>query len=259
LRDLSYATDNNTETRASSQTPDYAGMAVVLDLGSEDRLSRVVQLHGRWAEDYPAEYKVEVSRRDDDDDYREVWRGRGETDRSTASFNPVTARYVRITALRNRDTFHWWSIAELRTSRDSGPFDRGDDDGNVDRPIRRVTARCFSNPDAVLGRDTSTRATTGRADYVGCWIQVELFETSLVSRVLQVHAPNAKDYPGRYIVEVSQDGRRWQKVWQGDGADDRSRANFDPVRARYVRITATDTGNERRWWSISTLKVSGER
>jgi hypothetical protein len=31
-----------------------------------------------------------------------------------ASFNPVRARFVRITALAERDTQHWWSIYRLR-------------------------------------------------------------------------------------------------------------------------------------------------
>lgn len=258
LKDLPYATDGNMETRAASNGSDYAGMVGVFDLGGEDRLSRVVQIHGRWPDDYPAEYKVEVSRRNDEGEFREVWRGRGEPERSVAEFAPVNARYVRITALRNRDAYHWWSIAELRTG-DREPFDRDDDRDRVTVPIRRVTAHGFSHPEAVLTEGTGTRATTERADYAGSWLQAELDGGHLVSRVVQVHAPSDNDYPGRYKVEASEDGRRWQTVWEGSGSEGRSRANFTPVRARYVRITAAANWSDRRWWSISTLRISRER
>jgi hypothetical protein len=232
-------------------------MSIVYDLRGEYEISRVVQLHGQWSDDYPGEFKVEVSRRSDDRDFREVWRGRGSPDRSVATFSPTSARFVMITALRSRDRYHWWSIAELRTNRDDDQNGADDDDRLADREIKRVFARGLSDPEAVIGRDTSTRATTRRGDYAGSWIQIELDRMYTISRVVQVHTPNDRDCPGRYRVEVSLDGRRWQSVWEGPGAIGRSAADFAEVRARFVRITALDTRDRRSWWSISRVRIRG--
>jgi len=118
FKDLSLATDKNADTRANSGTPNYEGMSITIDLGGEYELTRVVQLHGRWSDDYPAEYKVELSRQATESKFREAWRGAGKAGRSVARFEPVMTRYIRITALKNRDASHVWSIAEVRTNRD---------------------------------------------------------------------------------------------------------------------------------------------
>src|SRR5215813_1720875 len=61
LRDASAARDRNEETFAVSATPNYAGMSVTFDLGREVELSRIVQFHGSRTDDYPAEYRIELS------------------------------------------------------------------------------------------------------------------------------------------------------------------------------------------------------
>src|SRR6185436_7048313 len=142
--DSALATDQNAETRASSGTPNYEAMSITIDLGGEYELSRVVQLHGRWAEDYPAEYKIEVSKQANESRFREAWRGPGKASRSVARFEPVATRYIRITALRNRDSNHGWSIAEIRTNRDPDVID-DEDDAKLTREIRSVTSMGFSN------------------------------------------------------------------------------------------------------------------
>jgi hypothetical protein len=256
LRDLELALDRNPATRATTGRANYAGASFTFDLGGEYELSRVVQNHGRWADEYPGQYKIEVSRRRDESDFREVWRGSGEPGRSTATFDPVNTRYVRITALRPQDRTHWWSVAELRTNRDPDVVD-DTDARRLDRDIRRATAQGFSDINAAIDGSDSTRASTSRADYTGSWILLDLGGSYTVSRVMQIHDPNDREFPRRYKVEVSENGNRWQTVWEGDGETGRSRANFDPVRTRYVRITATDDRNGRQPWSVSSIRVSG--
>jgi hypothetical protein len=257
IKDVSLAFDRDLGTRAASGTPDYEGMTLNFDLGGEYELSRVVQVHGQWRDDYPAEYKIETSRQKDESRFREIYRGRGEAGRSVAEFNEVVTRYVRITALRNRDRTHWWSIAEVRTNRDPDVIDDDDDRGRVDRPIRQVTGRGLANLDAVLDDNTQTRASTNKARYEGSFIELDLGGSYTISRVLQVHNPDDRDFPGRYRVEVSENGRNWQTVWEGEGQNGRSRANFNPVRARYVRVTATEGRRTPNYWSVSKIRVSG--
>jgi hypothetical protein len=256
LKEVPLATDNNPETRASSGTPNYDGAVISIDLGGEYELSRVVQLHGKWAEDYPAEYKVELSRQQNESRFREVWRGAGKASRSVARFEPVTTRYVRITALRSRGGNHWWSIAEIRTNRDPDVVEDEDDD-RLTRQIRSVTSRGFSNDAGVADANNTTRATTNKANYAGSWLQADLGGSYTISKVTLVHEPDRQDYPRRYKIEVSSDGRQWQPVFEGRGEPGRSTATFNPVRTRFVRITAVSERDAQHFWSIYRLKISG--
>jgi hypothetical protein len=256
LKEIGLATDNKTNTRASSETPNYDGMSISVDLGGEYELSRVVQIHGQWAEDYPAEYKVEVSRQKDESKFREVWRGAGSPGRSVARFDPVISRFIRITALRNRDRTHWWSIAEIRTNRDPDVVE-DEDDARLGRQVRGVTSRGFSNDSAIADEKNTTRATTNAPNYAGSWLQADLGGSYTISRVLQFHEPDSQDYPRRYRIEVSSDGKQWQTVFEGRGEPGRSTATFAPVRARFVRITALAERDNQHWWSIYRLKISG--
>lgn len=256
LTGLELALDRNPETRATTGRANYTGSSFIFDLGGEYQLSRVIQNHGRWTDEYPGEYKIEVSRRRDESDFREVWRGRGEPGRSTAAFDPVSTRYVRITALRNLDRTHAWSIAELRTNRDSDVIE-DDESRRVDRDIRRATAQGLSDISAAIDDNNATRAVSSRPNYAGSWILLDLGGSYTVSRVMQVHDPNDREFPARYRVETSEDGNRWQTVWEGEGEPGRSRSNFNAVRARFIRITATDDRNRRLLWSVSSIKVSG--
>jgi hypothetical protein len=255
LSDTANLTDKKLDTFAATRTPDYAGTTYTLDLGGEFELSRVIQLHGDRPEDFPAEYKIEVSRENQEDRFREVWRGSGESGRSVARFNPVVTRYVRITALRSRDREHRWSIAELRTNRDPDPVE--DDGERSNRPIRAITSEGLSNITALIDDNNTTRAATKTANYAGSWVQIDMGGSYTVSRVVQIHEPERADFPGRYRIELSEDGNRWQKVFEGEGERNRSGASFTPVRARYIRITAIANRDLQHPWSIYKLRIRG--
>jgi hypothetical protein len=257
LRNVSFAFDRNLNTRATSGVAEYAGSAFTFDLEGEFEVSRLVQLHGQWPDDYPAEYRVEVSRDPGQARFREVFRGAGTPGRSIAQFAPVVARYVRITALRNRDNYHWLSIAELQTNRDRDVLGGDEEDNLTPREIRRINAQGVSNVSAISDGNNTTRATTNTVNYTGSWIEVELGGSVTVSRVVQIHDPDDRDFRGRYKVEVSDDSRRWRTVFQGQGERGRSVATFTPVRARWIRITAVSNHDLQHWWSIYNLKVRG--
>jgi hypothetical protein len=252
LRNSELAWDKRPNTFATSNRPDYAGMSITYDLGGEYELSRVVQLHGDRAEEFPGQYRIEVSRRPDSQ-YREVWSGSGERGRSVARFDPIVTRYIRITATRNRNLRADWSIAEIRTNRDPDVIDDEDDANN--HRIVAVTAEGILNASAVRDNNNTTRASTNTPNYAGRWIQADLGGSYSVSRVVQIHEPDERDFPGRYRIEVSLDGRNWQRVFEGAGERARSGASFTPVRARFVRITAIQNRNLQTPWSIYKLKI----
>ena len=52
------------------------------------------------------------------------------------------------------------------------------------------------------------------------------------------------------------DGKKWGKpVAEGKRAGARTTMTFAPVRAKFVRITQTDTTENAPGWSISNLRV----
>jgi len=106
--------DGNNSTRATTNSPNYAGSWLQADLGGSYTISKVVMVHDPNREDFARRYKIEVSL--DGRQWQPVFDGRGELGRSVASFNAVRARFVRITALAGRDNQHWWSINRLMIS-----------------------------------------------------------------------------------------------------------------------------------------------
>jgi len=63
-------------------------------------------------------------------------------------------------------------------------------------------------------------------------------------------------YPRGYSVQTSADGQTWSKpVAQGKGEGTRTTIAFTPVRAKFVRITQTETVENAPNWSVSNLRV----
>jgi hypothetical protein len=149
-----------------------------------------------------------------------------------------------------------WSIAEVRTNRDPDVVEDEDDERLI-RPIRGITSQGFVNDTNVGDDSNTTRATTNKANYAGSWLQADLGGSYTISKVVLVHEPDREDYPRRYKIEVSTDRGQWQTVFEGRGEPGRSTASFNPVRARFVRITAMTERDAQHWWSIYRLRISG--
>ena len=67
--------------------------------------------------------------------------------------------------------------------------------------------------------------------------------------------PPPAAYPRAYTVEVSTDGTAWTQVAQGEGTGPSTVIAFDPVRARFVRITQTGRADPPSNWSIQRLRL----
>jgi mono/diheme cytochrome c family protein len=66
----------------------------------------------------------------------------------------------------------------------------------------------------------------------------------------------AVGYPRGFSVQVSTDGTTWSKpVAEGKGAGVRTAIAFAPTRAKFVRITQTETAAEAPPWSIRNLRI----
>ena len=70
-------------------------------------------------------------------------------------------------------------------------------------------------------------------------------------------APVGPPYPRGYKVEVSLDGAKWipKPVAEGKGSGARTVITFAPTRAKFIRITQTDTVENAPNWAIANLRV----
>lgn len=63
-------------------------------------------------------------------------------------------------------------------------------------------------------------------------------------------------YPRGYIVQTSTDGTSWSKpVAEGKGEGAHTTIAFAPSRARFIRITQTDSAADAPAWSIRNLRI----
>jgi hypothetical protein len=58
-------------------------------------------------------------------------------------------------------------------------------------------------------------------------------------------------------VEVSPDGTTWSLVAEGEGKGGQTSITFEPVRARFVRLTQTGAVEDAPPWSMQRLVLYG--
>jgi hypothetical protein len=120
----------------------------------------------------------------------------------------------------------------------------------------RVTASHHpENARLAIDGNLKTRYTTSEPQSPGMWFQVELPETTTIT-ALQLDADgSSRDYPRGWKVEVSGDGQHWAgPVAAGEGSGSLTEIAFEPVSAKFIRIT--QTGSARGlYWSIHELQV----
>ena len=134
----------------------------------------------------------------------------------------------------------------------------------------KLTASHNADPAPVA---LTTRAwTTGAPQAPGMWFQVELPQPALLTEIefdspspaagrgggrgAAPATPPALPYPRGYRVEVSLDGANWGKpVAEGKGTGARTTTAFAPTRAKFIRITQTETIENAPNWTVSNLKI----
>jgi hypothetical protein len=122
-----------------------------------------------------------------------------------------------------------------------------------DQPVCLVIDRYTEANDGSI----DTRATSGKADYVGMSVTIDAGGLQNIIGVKQEFGPWATHHPGAYKVEVAESlAGPWMTAFEGPGERGESRAEFPAILARYVRITATAKNTTyRQDWSIAELKL----
>ena len=91
----------------------------------------------------------------------------------------------------------------------------------------------------------------------GMWVQVEFPKLSKITNVTLDSRLSAGDYPRKYEVQVSSDGKKWSKpVAKGKGENPLTEISFDATDAKFLRIT--QTGKHSLFWSIHELNINGK-
>ncbi|MGY1807681.1 discoidin domain-containing protein [Blastococcus sp. SYSU D00669] len=180
------------------------------------------------------------------------------------AFPPVSARYVRLTALTeagNRGP--WSSAAEIVVLR-----------GLVGPPDLPRTGWTATASDASSGYSAGNAldgdaVTMWHSQFAGTpaplphWITLDMRSVQDIAglRYLPRQDGNPNGTVGQYSVAVSRDGVTFTTVATGTWADDpqEKAAVFPPVSARYVRLTAlTEAGNRGPWSAAAEIAVLGQ-
>ncbi|MFE7332002.1 discoidin domain-containing protein [Streptomyces sp. NPDC057565] len=180
-----------------------------------------------WGPDYGRDYEVQVSR--DGEKWTTVASrtGREAAGVDTLTFDPVTARHVRLVgtqAGKKQNGYALWSMRVFEVP-----------DLALHRPTTASSTEVASlGPENATDGDGKTRWASAYRDDE--WIQVDLGSPQAVQRVL-LDWENAS---GRdYDIQVSDDAANWKTVASVRGKPSGARVDeltVDPVTARYVRM-----------------------
>lgn len=110
-----------------------------------------------------------------------------------------------------------------------------------------------SNPAAAIDGNPRTRWDTASNQTPGSYFQIDLGNVQQVGRISLDYAKSPYDYPRSYQVDVSLDGINWVRAASGGGRKEHTDISFEPVKARYIRITQTGSGGN--YWSIHELRL----
>lgn len=132
----------------------------------------------------------------------------------------------------------------------------------LDRSVWTVIASSSSTaPQDLVGNmidgKNSTRWSTGVAQSAGQYVLVDFGKQENFDKIILEHDGN--DYPGSYIVEISQDGEHFSQVTLNNiniGFGSKMvLLPSSPQTARYVRISLTGPHPTNNWWSITELNI----
>ena len=118
-------------------------------------------------------------------------------------------------------------------------------------------ATASHNTGAAAGAFDYSRWSAGAPQEPGMWFQIEL-PTPATLVELQFDSPPAgggPTAPRAYRVETSTDGIAWTRVAEGTGGGRTTIVPFDPVAARFVRITQTADVKEGSTWTMERLRL----
>jgi mono/diheme cytochrome c family protein len=187
---------------------------------------------------------------------------------STDEWVAGVASYVRSSFGNTGDLVTPADVARVRAATKShkGFWTVGDLETSLPKLIdpQSLTITASHSAAAAAGASTLRGWSSGASQTAGMWVTIALPQPVAVTE-LQFDSAQSfgrgsstpiVGYPRGYSVQVSQDGKTWSKpVATGKGQSRHTTIAFPPVRAKFVRITQTDTVADAPAWSIGNLRV----
>jgi hypothetical protein len=199
----------------------------------------------RSPQDYPQGYVVRVST--DRSKWDEVARQNQNNSALDVSFNPRSARYIRVEQTGNSDRW-WWSINEVTVK------------SSAAAPSPTASA---SHNNVLVGPDNVAQALDGKPEtrwssravqQPGMWFELDLNQVRTIRGITLSTSGSPQDFPRGYVVRVSADRSKWDEVARQNQNNSALDVSFSPRSARYIRVE--QTGNsDRWWWSINEVIV----
>jgi mono/diheme cytochrome c family protein/glucose/arabinose dehydrogenase len=139
----------------------------------------------------------------------------------------------------------------------------------------RWKATASHNGEAANGGLSLTAWNSGVPQEAGMWFQIELPEPEMVAEMQfqsppagglgaavspggsPVSTPAGPGFPRRFQLGVSLDGTSWTTVAEGAATASNTTVAFQPVRAKFVRITLTASVDNGPPWSVQALRLFG--
>jgi mono/diheme cytochrome c family protein len=127
------------------------------------------------------------------------------------------------------------------------------------------TASASHNQESAAGGLNFAGWSTEEPQAPGMWFLIELPEPAVITEIEFMStsqgggrggAPPTVLYPRAYRVQVSMDGEQWSaSVAEGRGTGAITTIEFEPVRARFVRITQTAAAENAPAWAVQRLRL----
>lgn len=130
-----------------------------------------------------------------------------------------------------------------------------------------LNSESWVGPERAFDRDLSTRWSTYAPQQPGQHFEIELPKIETLTG-MELRAPAYTDLPEQLQIEVSRNGKNWNEItvvklkpyplyWLNQvpftsKTDGRAEISFQPVRAKFIRLTQTGT-NRIFYWSVSEL------
>ena len=130
---------------------------------------------------------------------------------------------------------------------------------DIDRAEWIVTASSSADnqgPDNAVDEDENSRWTSGKSQEPGDWFMIDMQSPQKFDSIELKQGESANDYPERYEVYVSNDGKKWGKaIAKGSGQKNAATVITLPTTAegRFVKIV--QIGSTSTWWSIHELII----
>lgn len=109
---------------------------------------------------------------------------------------------------------------------------------------------------SAVDRNAASRYSSNKKMAPNMWLQVELPSAVNIMRVVMDSQKSANDFPSKYTVSFSLDGKTWQTTKPQTGTPSITTLVVAPTKARYIRINQLGT-SKSNYWSIHELQIFG--